>query len=82
MHAPLARKTCHLFVVFTDDHFESAFGKFLTRLDHHRLLDEEAKATYYRLVIELSVSEYSSYDQADRIVVPLLLTRFEDLDSV
>ena len=35
VHAPLACEACHLFVVFSNDHFKGAFSKFLTRLDHH-----------------------------------------------
>ena len=35
VHAPLACKACHLFVVFSNDHFKGTFSKFLTRLDHH-----------------------------------------------
>ena len=30
VHAPLAGKLCHLFVVFANDHFEGSFGQFFT----------------------------------------------------
>lgn len=82
MHAPLAGKLDHLFVVLPEDHLEGTLRQLLPRLYHHRLLDKEAKTSNNGLIVELTVTEDLGNHEADGVMITLLLlARFDGRDS-